>query len=295
MNVRKGKVIAQLPSAGLGNILLVWAKAFIFAKTNNLPLYVIGWRRIHLGPLIRGEKRKRYYGLYFKKTHSIFFGFQLRLELLLNLKNCVVEPPVNAAPENGTTYIFNAVPHWVDYFKGIRDYRELVKNELFGMLRPPLKICLEKSPTPQIGMHIRLGDFRKLNEGEDFSKLGSVRTPEAYFDSVIHKLRQQEPGEVTIFSDGKLEELSHFLSLEGVRLANENPDIVDILLLSRSKVIVTSAGSTFSYWAAFLSDSPVIYHPAHLPPKIRNGNIFEGPVEDYVSSKFGATSGKAFS
>jgi hypothetical protein len=55
-----------------------------------------------------------------------------------------------------------------------------------------------------------------------------------------------------------------------------------LILLSRSKIIITSAGSTFSYWAGFLSDSPIIMHPDHIHHSIRlshESGYYEGPFD----------------
>jgi hypothetical protein len=70
--------------------------------------------------------------------------------------------------------------------------------------------------------------------------------------------------------------------LTNIQFSGKNPDIVDLVLLSKSKLIVTSATSTFSYWAAFLSNSPVIMHPDHLHADLRNAecnqHIYEGSL-----------------
>jgi hypothetical protein len=58
---KKPVVVADLPRAGLGNILFVWAKALIFSRLNNLPLEIIGWDKFKLGPWLRGERSKRDY------------------------------------------------------------------------------------------------------------------------------------------------------------------------------------------------------------------------------------------
>jgi hypothetical protein len=57
--------------------------------------------------------------------------------------------------------------------------------------------------------------------------------------------------------------------------------MADMLVLSKSKIIITSMGSTFSYWAAFLSDADVINNPLDVHPRLRNeNNLFEGTLED---------------
>ena len=55
-----------------------------------------------------------------------------------------------------------------------------------------------------------------------------------------------------------------------------------MLLLSKSKIIVTSAASTFSYWSGFLSEAPIIMHPDHIHKPIRANQpsaLFEGPFD----------------
>jgi hypothetical protein len=63
--------------------------------------------------------------------------------------------------------------------------------------------------------------------------------------------------------------------MESISMVEGNTDIVDLLLMSKSKVIVTSAGSTFSYWAGFLSDAVIIMHPDHIYSPIRPSTVDE--------------------
>ena len=101
-----------------------------------------------------------------------------------------------------------------------------------------------------IGVHIRRGDF----------KLGNQTTPLDYFVTVITFLRRKIGKElpVTVFTDADESEIEEVLKLPSVKLAEEKADILDLLLLSRSSILVLSRDSTFSYWAAFLSDAFVI-------------------------------------
>jgi hypothetical protein len=127
-----------------------------------------------------------------------------------------------------------------------------------------------------------MGDFRSLDKGEDFSKTGAVRTPLDYFEKVIKKTRSilGEHTPVTLFSDGKNEELSQILKLKNTERVQNDLDIVHLALLSKSKVIIMSAGSTFSFWAGFLSDGILINHYQHLHAPFRsesfNKQVYEG-------------------
>jgi hypothetical protein len=136
---------------------------------------------------------------------------------------------------------------------------------------------------PLVALHVRRGDFRPLAPGEDFRRVGGVRTPDNYFLEIVSGLRAaagyQAP--VTIYSDGTDEELAFLLRLPAVWRATSFNDVTDLLALSRARMIVTSSGSTYGEWAAFLSDGVVLRHPDHIHAPIRPENVrriaYEGP------------------
>ena len=63
---KKTLVYPQLPKAGLGNRLLVWARAILFAQMNDIPVIEPNWSNFSLGPYLRGESDKRYYRQFFE-------------------------------------------------------------------------------------------------------------------------------------------------------------------------------------------------------------------------------------
>ena len=135
-----------------------------------------------------------------------------------------------------------------------------------------------------IGVHIRMGDFRKLKQGEDFSRVGHVRTPEHYFIDAVNAIRKINGKKlpVSLFTDGYRHEFEEIFKLDNIEMIEGNADIVDLLLLSRSSILVAANGSTFSYWAGFLADAPLIKHPDHLYAAFRpdeiNAQFYEGPL-----------------
>ena len=282
-------VITKLPRSGLGNLLFAWAQSFIFSHKNNIPFIVYGWGRIKLGPWLRGENSKRLYTGIFRNNSHDSISITSRLKFLFSAKNrcnhnAKLEPLSKDILHTYDYYSFSGYAHWSDYFKGLKEDREIIKSQLYFMLRPTIMALIEERNTPIIGMHIRMGDFRSLKQGEDFSRVGHVRTPISYFIHMLKQIRSIHGSSLpcTVFSDGHIEELTEMLSLPNVTLSKENKDIVDLLLLSRSKIIVTSAGSTFSYWAGFLSDAPIIMHPDHIHNPIRDDNINSLYYEGYL-------------
>jgi len=284
---RSSYVMCILPKAGLGNQLFSLMKAVTFANIHQLPLKVIGFHQVKIGPYLRGEKIKRQYSNYFKIEENILYELWNKIQFkYLNHLPVEIEPelgkPIDKfVPKN---YLYKNIPHWSDYFSNLKEQRQEVFPLLWNILSEKVKQDLERLNPPVIGVHIRMGDFRKLATHEDFSKVGAVRTPEDYFIDIIQTIRKINGTNlpVSIFTDGYAHELKNILSLPEVTMIEGNSDIVDLLLLSKSKIIVTSAGSTFSYWAGFLSDAPLILHPDHIHKTIRGKDskfLYEGALD----------------
>lgn len=276
---------AKLPRAGFGNKLLVWARALVFAHLNDIPLYVSSWAEIHIGPFLRNEKNKRQYWGYF--NHRNRPGFLKKLLFLCWFEK-IHEPAIvkYEYPDHpNTLYLFERTPSWDDYFRDIRGHRDLIKSAFYEIVASRYLGILESKKPPFVGVHVRRGDFREAQSGEELGGTCNIRTPLSYYVRAIGIIRQVHGKNlpVTVFTDGREEEILELLALPNVQLAESNPDVVDLLLLSRSKCIVVSAGSTFSYWAAFLSDAAVVMHPQHavpIRPDTMKGNAFEGPISD---------------
>jgi hypothetical protein len=169
-------------------------------------------------------------------------------------------------------------------FETVRAHRDLVKQLIWSELKADLRQAVMRASAPTVAVHIRRGDFRELREGEDFRMVGGARTPLEYFTSVIQQIRICHGVDlpVMIFTDGYASEIKSVLALPAVNVAPTQAPMADLLLMSRAAIVVTSAGSTFGYWAGFLADAPVILHPDHIHaphrPKMINDRYYEGPA-----------------
>ena len=277
-------VVCRLPKAGLGNQLFPLMKAIIFAHINQLPLVITGYHRLRIGPYLRREKSTRNYRNYFTFQKSIFGEWLDTLhQKWLERTEVGIEPALNKidGSPGKTIFRFEAIPHWDNYFDQLKERRELAIELFWKHLREDVKGEVARLSPPVIGVHIRMGDFRKLKSNENFASVGSVRTPEEYFVEIIQSIRKMAARDlpVSIFTDGFKREFTSLPQLTNISFVEGNRDIVDMILLSKSKIIVTSAGSTFSYWAGFLSDAPIILHPEHIHQPFRHGRITETVYE----------------
>ena len=245
------KVYVKFPKTGLGNMLLVWANALVFAKINALEIGTSSWWGFHWGSILRGEKKKRIYHNYFKETplrkKTIFTLNCLTWNIERNPQTLPIE---NLNNKNKTLFLFDKIITHENLFLGLYPYRDYILEKLYQNLNPSKMKQLAQFEISDIAVHIRRGDF----------KLGNPITPLSFFIKAIELIRQVKGADisVTVFSDAALIELEEILSLPNVKLTEEKADILDILLMSKSKILILSQSSTFSYWAAFLSDAFVI-------------------------------------
>ncbi len=281
-------VYPHLPRSGLGNMLFVWARAVLFADINSLPVVAPNWGQVRIGAYLRGERDKRYYGnLFSERDYLSKFRYLMMVPIKKNIYYnptiSKIEPSVlETTKSDYHLFIFDKIPHWSDYFIDLKEHQTLIKKRLISSIREPVFEAIYNRPVPQIGIHIRMGDFKKLQPGDDFTKLGNVRTPISWHIRVLSTIREVAGYDVpaTIFSDGHDDELSEILNLPNVSRPPAASALSDLLTLSRSKLLITSAGSTFSSWASYLGQCPTIWHPAHFHsgvfPDGISQSVFEG-------------------
>lgn len=266
-------VYVDFPKAGLGNLMLVWARARIFSYLNNLPMVVASWWGFRKGAWWRNERKKRLYWGYFKENSILE---RTKIGLLRRTYRTIFDPEVKKLQLSNqpTVYCFREITPDPDLFKDIRPHRDFIRHELESLLQPTIRRKLASIETPAIAVHIRRGDF----------KIRETLTPVSFFVDGIAFIRRVTARQwpVTVFTDAAPGEIADLLAIKGVKLATENPDIVDILAMAKSRFILLSQSSTFSYWAAFLSDAVVIKPEQDwqndLRPEEVNRQKFEGKV-----------------
>jgi len=281
-------VHARLPRSGLANMLIVSCRAAVFAELNRLRQVSTGWLTPRIGPWLRKETRKRLYASYVRHSGVVELA---QLGLLSALGETVREPRVERtdALRAGAVYEFSKLPNHLHYFDDIRAQREICHAHIHGLMSEATRRTYLAGEVPVIGIHVRRGDFRKLAPGQSIANT-FAQTPIEHFVDLLSATRRVAGRALpaTIFSDGRDDELAPLLAMPNVHRARPENDFVDLLTLSRSRILICSAWSTFSFLAGFLADAPLLLVPVEALGQIRanpvNARWFEGMVHGDVDA-----------
>jgi hypothetical protein len=132
--------------------------------------------------------------------------------------------------------------------------------ECANAIRHEVKSWIKVFPQDSIGLHIRRGDYTI----EENSKHHGLLTDE-YFSSILENF--ENDSSLMIYSDSPIQiaKMGFVQSNFRVKESVAKEPWETLALLSAHKVIVIS-NSTFSWWAAFLSDAEIVYFPSEWMP-----------------------------
>lgn len=242
---------AILPKAGLGNRLFPWARCLIFSRVNNIPMLSTFWPQFKIGELFRGESNFRFYTDLFKNNKKDITGLKKIWAKIALPKMPEPKELTQATCRKETLYVFKGCS---DCFRRLNEWDELIRGELRAITKKKW-LSNNNNCDEVIGMHIRMGDFIKIG----------LKTPLSWFAESLQAIRKAvgSPVKAEVFSDGTEKELKPLLDFDNVCLIRGKSAISDLWALSRAKVLIASGGSSFSAWAVFLEQMPVISRPGH--------------------------------
>lgn len=243
-----------LPYAGLGNMLLPWARAVAFCHRTGAKMIGPRWFQLpHIGPWLRGEKCKRFYVADFKNGSVLDWARGRIMSLAL--------PHIDEADWTGETK--NAIVRFSKFggekgfFESLGDAHDVVVDRFWQMVKSSISAYAMalSDEGPFIGVHVRRGDF---------STLGIAASDDWYVDA-LGKALEMDSGRhvcVRVFSDAHPRELNFIkksFPKEEIIVMPKAPASQDILSLSKSTVLVASPESTFSMWAVYCGQMPSIW------------------------------------
>jgi hypothetical protein len=256
-------VFANVGRAGLGNLMLPWARAELFARQHSLPMLATQWTQPKIGPILRGERDRRFYVGIFKPDGYVR-GLSRWLALWRRPRVGENDLPVDLKFPGKTIIEFKGLKGWFD---PLLPHREYLKQKVFGMLHDVHRQAIDRASLPpvHIALHVRRGDKQLLPFGQPFPAGSTIHTPsDEWYRNAVRSLRKHATRDVPaiIYSDGRPEELKSLLAEPNVSLSDQsNAAIVDMLLMGRARALVGCAESSFSGWAGFFGQYPCVWYP----------------------------------
>lgn len=237
----------RLGGPGLANCLFFATNAYVQSRKNNGKFIEPTWRKISIGPWIRHERDKRIYNRLFRR-----YGIK-GLRKLLTVKSII----------GGEIKTFDSLANYFGDFN--HDY-PLVREYLDHIIS---QSTIKKVPLSglenKVAIHVRLGDYS-----------ANQRIPLKWYSGIIHGILAIKPDtQFSLFSDGSDAELKELISIKGVSREFYGNAFADMYAMSRHKLIIAS-DSTYSAWAAFMGQKPVVFSRRHFP------SVFDGTVPEFV-------------
>ena len=272
----KDLIAFRLGGAGLGNLLFTYGRALAFAKRHDAQMIWPTWPSIKVGPWLRREKDKRtYIGLFANRTHDIA---GLRKAWLLLTRRKVPEGTADVKDEE--IVIFEK---FIGSFASIRDDHQLIREHLLKNMRDDAVLRFDFSDA--VAVHVRLGDFKKVQVQELKNGIHDSRLPIDWYCSMLEHIRTAAGRNVKayVFSDGSDEELQKLLNMPNTERITFGNAITDIVGLSQAPLLIAS-GSSFSMWARYLGRHSTICYPNQIKEHIltEHDHAFEIEAEDVI-------------
>ncbi|WP_301040412.1 alpha-1,2-fucosyltransferase [Muribaculum intestinale] len=248
----------RLSGPGLANCLFMACRAYLDAKDLGLEFVDPTWRKISIGPYLRGERDKRAYSDLF--THRGVSGLK-KMWLLARMK-------VGMAKD------VHVVPDISGYFIPLYGRHKEVKEYIDSITIPETISLLQGVDlSHHIAVHVRLGDYNQ-----------SLRIPLEWYDGIINKLLELDPTlKFALFSDGTDEELALLLRHPEVARHFYGNAFADMTAISKCRMLIAS-DSTFSAWGAYLGQIPIIFNRRHFPPVYPENSITEVIVPNEIDA-----------
>ena len=159
----------------------------------------------------------------------------------------------------------------VDHFGDLNIHQARLKQDFYRIVASRHLDRVSAMPSFPIGINLRLGkDFlppplsHSLSEG--YQWVGWLQqTPLAWFIETLQLIRKHSGWCVpaVVVSDGTAHQLSQLLQLPETYHLSPSNAVIDLLVLSKTQLLLGSGSSTFSAWAAFLGQQPAFTAPGH--------------------------------
>ena len=258
---------------GLGNRLFQWARCRSWCYETGARMIAPAWRRLAIGPLLRRSVpvdqfcgRIALVGQFVDLPEDLHPCWQWWLRMGCNVSHELLDGQWTLDPAEPLLRLFNGRD---DSFSRLNPHQPRLKTDWIRSVAPLHRQRVDRMAVEPIGINIRLGrDFAPPSptDGSGYSWIGWLQqTPLSWFVETLSLIREHAGWCVpaVVVSDGSASQLAALLHLPNVTWLAPSNAVVDLLTLSRTRLLLGSGSSTFSAWAAFLGQQPVFTAPGH--------------------------------
>jgi len=261
--------------SGLGNELFPWAKAYIASVELGIKLLHPAWG---LNP--RGYYR--YFGtsrldwIYYFLLSKLLPAYTFSKADFEDIGERDFDKAINIFAErlnlhNKEAFVLNLEGMWGGFY-GIRKAKYFIMSELYktNYLTNNLYNISKKIEKNKlvVAVHVRLGDFRPANKNQDYRGLWNVSIPLDWYSNICRSIQEilgRHNIRFILLTDGPEDKLLEFIEefTPITSLHCHNTAISDLLTMISADILICSI-SSFSMWAAFLSNSPYFWYKRNL-------------------------------
>ena len=249
----------KLNGSGLGNLLWIWAKCFVWCKDNDAKLITPSWLQFHPNRIIGRNPDLRLYWCYFMNR-----GYINGPEKYYRLWKHRTISADDAEKKKIRNFSCIVVFSELGSFTPLIGRHKEVYDELIRITNP--RFILPSKTFPFVAMHIRRGDFEKGTAEQLYRGETNLQVPLEWYIASLRALRDAIgfSFKVIIFSDGSNDEIVHLLKEPNVERSNDKNALRDLFLMSSAAGLIASR-SSFSLWASYLGQIPALYHRGAKP------------------------------
>lgn len=269
------KLVMPHGGYGLGNDLIPWAKGYILSQELGAKLLHPAWGnnpRAYWRYFSTSRLDRQWYRVLVRVLPRYAFDECFYREVGENdfVKACKRFAEMFRLHEK-RAYIVTITGLW-GAFSGLETAKHFVRGQLYATRYTKENLCYIAQHTCHeklsVAMHIRRGDFRTASTDCGYEGVCNTALPITWYKHVCSALVSELGADNIQFllaSDGSRDELGNSLDnypclfISGLKY----PDCSDLISMSEADLLVCSL-STYSMWAAFLSDAPYIWFAPQL-------------------------------
>lgn len=261
--------LVRLGGAGLGNLLFTYTRALKLARETRCEFVWPTWRSVKVGPYLRHEKDKRFYGdLFCNNSEYIDGAKKAKLRAFSKKFTVKTAQDVQCAPD-GALLIYD---DFTMNFDGLLSFRNEIYADLIKNLQEKNRQALNSDFARAVNVHVRLGDFNSANNAQLQKGVNNTSLPINWYVELINIINSATDNKLTfnIFSDGTDAQLAPILEIENTKRVFFGTSIADILALSSAPLMIAS-GSSFSLWARYLGNCSSISYINQIKDRVYEG------------------------